>query len=396
MRIVGAAVGEEGAIHLLVGFGRLVASAGAPEEILDHLAAAMVEQVGARGAAVVRIRDDAEFEVVASRGMPAPVQGLRVEADTIDAELARAVLERAGIDAVHTQVLPLVAGRDLFGAAILLCDEDSRALEHNRDLAQGLADLAAVSLEQAERYAELARSHHELRQSREAMVRTEKLRSLGQMAAGVSHDLKNILNPLSLQLEVLHRKISRQDTTGALEAMGRMREVLRFGLETVERLRAFSRQLPERDAEPIELDRVAALAIDLSRARLGQHSNIALREELGAPAAVRGRPDELTTALVNLILNATEALTAGGTILVRTGNGDREGWVEVEDDGPGMAAEVQDRVFEPFFTTKSEGTGLGLAMVYAITHRQRGRVELDSEPGRGTRVRLVFPLEGPV
>jgi signal transduction histidine kinase len=226
------------------------------------------------------------------------------------------------------------------------------------------------------------------------MARTEKLRALGQMAAGVSHDLKNILNPLSLQLELLRRKVSRGDTSGALEAAGRMGDVLRFGLETVERLRAFSRQDTEREAEPIELDRTAALAIELSRARLGQHPGISLEEELTSPPAIRGRAAELATALVNLVLNSTEAMPEGGRITVRTGAADGGAWVEVADDGPGMPPEVEAHLFEPFFTTKKDGTGLGLAMVYASVRRQGGRVDLETAPGKGTRIRLWFPAAG--
>jgi signal transduction histidine kinase len=385
-------LGHREAIHSLVEFGRLVSAAGAPEEILEHLVAGMIDLVAVDGIAVVRVRQDDGVELVASRGLPDAVRTLRVEVDTIDAELGRQVLAAAGVSFGWSHVIPLVSGRDLYGAVVLFCNVEVGIREGQLELAHGFADLTAIALAQAARYDELARSYQELRDSREVMARSEKLRALGQMAAGVSHDLRNILNPLSLQLEVMQRKLSRQDSAGALDAMGRMRETLRYGLETVERLRAFSRQLPEPENEPTDLDRTAQLAVELSRARLGQHPKVSLHEQLAAPPAIHGRPSELVTSLVNLILNATEAMgDEGGSITIRTGITDGGSFVEVEDTGPGIPPEVERQVFDPFFTTKKEGTGLGLAMVYASAERQRGRVELDTAPGRGTRVRLWFP-----
>jgi signal transduction histidine kinase len=106
---------------------------------------------------------------------------------------------------------------------------------------------------------------------------------------------------------------------------------------------------------------------------------------------VRARRSELATAVVNLIVNATEALGERGRISVTTGTDDGGAWVEVEDDGPGMPPEIERRVFEPFFTTKVEGTGLGLALTYAFVQRHGGRATLTTAPGRGTSIRLWFP-----
>jgi signal transduction histidine kinase len=97
------------------------------------------------------------------------------------------------------------------------------------------------------------------------------------------------------------------------------------------------------------------------------------------------------SALVNLIVNAIEAMN-GGTITLRTGVGDDGVWVQVSDNGPGMPPDVERRIFEPFFTTKgSEGTGLGLAMVYACMQRQGGTVKVETAEGKGTTFTLSFP-----
>jgi len=107
---------------------------------------------------------------------------------------------------------------------------------------------------------------------------------------------------------------------------------------------------------------------------------------------VRGHGNEVVGALVNLIVNAADACGERGTVTVRTGRDDGAAWIEVADDGPGMSPEVEARVFEPFFSTKGEqGTGLGLANVFATVQRHGGDVTLVTAPGRGAAFTLSFP-----
>jgi CheY-like chemotaxis protein len=204
----------------------------------------------------------------------------------------------------------------------------------------------------------------------------------------VAHDLKNIFNPIALNLQVLRRGAAGD--RHADEVFARIEDAIRTGSDTVERLRRFSRQEADPAPEPIDLDRVTDAALAICLPRIRERAGIEVRREHEHMPRVLVRPSELVTAIVNLVVNALDAMPLHGTITVRTG-ADEGGWVEVADDGPGMPPEVQNRVFEPFFTTKPEGTGLGLAMVYAFVHRHGGRVTLDTMPGRGTTVRLWFP-----
>jgi signal transduction histidine kinase len=298
----------------------------------------------------------------------------------------------AGRGLAHVRTTPIVSGAGLHGVLALLSARPIELDAARIELLEALADLAAVASSRAADFQQLARSYAELRASRDAMARTEKLRALGQMAAGVSHDLKNLLNPLGLQLELLQRRVTRDDREGALRAIEQMRDAIRFGIDTVERLRDFSRQAPEAAAEPIELVSVVDTAIEISRVRVAQVAGQTLRTAPGAPPAILARASELVTAIVNLVINASDAMPDGGTITVSTGEEACGGWVEVADDGPGMDAETERRVFEPFFTTKGEqGTGLGLSMVYAFAQRHGGRVTLETAPGKGARFRLWFP-----
>jgi signal transduction histidine kinase len=229
------------------------------------------------------------------------------------------------------------------------------------------------------------------RKKLEATLRRDhKLRALGQMAAGVAHDLKNVLNPLGLQLELLKRKLPH--AAGASEIVDEMAAVLKRGREIVGLLQDFGRQSPATPAHAVELDAIAHEAAQLCRPRATQQGAASIHEELGGGGSIRVSAPELLSALVNLLANAIDAVSHAGRITIRTARNDGGAWVEVEDDGPGMPAEAEARAFEPFFTTKGDGgTGLGLAMVYAFASRHGGQVRLRTAPGEGTTMRLTFP-----
>jgi signal transduction histidine kinase len=294
----------------------------------------------------------------------------------------------------QARTLPLVSGGGLFGALVLLFVHPHSVRPPGLDLARGLADLAAISLGKATQLAKLDRANAELRASRELLARTEKLRALGQMAAGVSHDLKNICNPLSLHLQIAERAIGRGATDQAAQSLAEMRAVLRRALETLDRLREFSRQSPESKTQMVDLNALLHEAVEIARPRMSTRKGALGRivEELGTPPAVVAHPGEVVAAVVNLVVNAIEALPADGVITLRTGEDRGGGWIRVADNGPGMPLEIQQRVFEPFFTTKgNEGTGLGLAMVYATMQRHLGTVTLQTAPGDGAAFTLWFP-----
>ncbi|HTQ43501.1 MAG TPA: ATP-binding protein, partial [Polyangiaceae bacterium] len=167
------------------------------------------------------------------------------------------------------------------------------------------------------------------------------------------------------------------------------------GTEMLDRLRSFSRQSPEGAAQEVDLGVLAREAIGIARPRMSARSGALCRivEALTDVPHVIARGEEIVAAVVNLVVNAIDAMPSGGTITVKTGQSEHEAWISVADTGPGMSPEVQARVFEPFFTTKgAEGTGLGLAMVFATMQRHRGRVSLESAPGQGATFTLTFPL----
>lgn len=372
----------------------MVAEATTPEVLFEPLVASARDPAGVGAAAAVALRIEANGRVViaASAGLPPGAEGWSEELESVGPELGARLASACapGLGTVHTEAL--VAGGDIYGALVAFAAPASDFTSDQLAFAQAVAALVAVGMEKAARYAALARSYAELRASREVLAKTETLRALGEMAAGVSHDIKNILNPLALHCELLRRRIPSRPEA-ALEVVATMEDAIRSGVEVVERLRAFSRQKPEPAAEAVELNRVIETVVELCRPRLESVPGLALRTEPGRPPVVRARHAELVSAVVNLVFNAIDALSARGTgrIVLRTGGDAQRGWLEVDDDGPGMPPEIERRVFEPFFTTKEQGTGLGLAMVYAFVKRHGGDVELHTKPGAGTRFRLCLP-----
>ena len=176
-----------------------------------------------------------------------------------------------------------------------------------------------------------------------------------------------------------------------------MKAALVHGLAVLERLRNFSRQTTNSRSATTDLNTLAHEAVLLAKPRLASRSGRLLRvhEEYGAPPRVAAESGEVVSAVLNLLANAADAINEGGEVTVRTGESDGGGWIMVKDDGMGMSAEVRARVFEPFFTAKGEeGTGLGLATVYAAVRLHGGTVNLESEPGKGAAFTLWFPRAG--
>ena len=180
----------------------------------------------------------------------------------------------------------------------------------------------------------------------------------------------------------------------------RIAKAAEAGAATAARVGRFIRQEPipgggETLANLASIAReVVALTEPLWSERTGGAS-VALDLRVDEPGIVAGIEGELRCAMINLVHNALDAIADGGTLAIATRSHGSEVTLEVRDNGRGMSAEVARRAFEPFFTTKGRrGTGLGLSEVYGIMKRHRGRVELESTPGHGTSIRLVFPAVG--
>jgi signal transduction histidine kinase len=374
----------------LVQFSRLVSDSATSEAVFSLLGKTVVEQCRAFHALVFGTDASGDFRVLSSYGGcdDAKIHSLDLEGAGSVAELRTAIVKACGGRGYGVRVIPLISESGLFGALVVLYSESHPLDEKQWTLIDGLTELTAISLNKTYQHQKLQKAFDDLKMSQDALIRTEKFRALGQMSAAIAHDLKNVLNPLVLYTD--HMRDSADDRDEVLDLAQRMDRILGRGLETVERLRDFSRQSDEEtEAVPTDLNSMVEEAIEISKPKL---SGIKVVQELGTPPAILVRTADCVTAIVNLLLNAADALAGKGIITMRTGSSGGGAWIEVADNGPGIPPEIKNRLLEPFFTTKGEaGTGLGLPIVYAFTQRHGGRLDIESESGQGATFRMWFP-----
>ncbi|QRE77879.1 hybrid sensor histidine kinase/response regulator [Methylobacterium aquaticum] len=291
-------------------------------------------------------------------------------------------------------------GTPLSFPGVLIDVNERRAVEAERDRATTMLRALTETLEQrvAARSAELMRAEEALRQS-------QKMEAVGQLTGGLAHDFNNLLAGISGALELMQTRIGQGRLGEVDRYMAAAQGAARRAAALTHRLLAFSRR-QTLDPRPTDVNQLVAGMEELIRRSVGPEIEIAVD---GAPDlwTVLVDPPQLENALLNLCLNARDAMPDGGRIAIGTANlhldaaaagphgippGDYLSLC-VTDTGTGMSPEVIARVFEPFFTTKpiGQGTGLGLSMIYGFTQQSGGQVRIESEPGRGTRVCLVLP-----
>jgi PAS domain S-box-containing protein len=242
------------------------------------------------------------------------------------------------------------------------------------------------------------------KESEEALRQAQKMETLGQLTGGVAHDFNNMLLAAQLNLEVVEEHVG--DRREARECLRAAQGALKRGAELTDRLLAFSRRQP---LQPRVTNVNLLVAETLRLLQRTLQSSIAVRTSLAGDIwPVEVDQNQLTNALVNLAVNARDAMSHGGTLTIETSNVQLDEdyvarqaelapgeytLIAIGDTGAGMTPEVLGRAFEPFFTTKpfGQGSGLGLSMVYGFVKQSGGHVTLYSEPGRGTTVKMYFP-----
>ncbi|WP_156924417.1 PAS domain-containing protein [Derxia gummosa] len=299
-------------------------------------------------------------------------------------------------------VAPLQNQGEVFGLLLVACHAPGAFSSGACEFLRQLSTHVALAARQAQLHGALQRAYDDLRQTQQAVMQQERLRALGQMASGIAHDINNAISPVALYTEaLLEREPALSERgRGYLQTIARAIEDV---AETVARMREFYRERePQLELRPVRLDEIARQVIELTRVRWsdmpqqrGAVIDLVTDFAPGLPG-VLGIESELREALTNLVFNAVDAMPAGGRLLLRTRRLDGEparAALEVVDTGVGMDEDTRRRCLEPFFTTKGErGTGLGLAMVYGVAQRHDAGIEIDSAPGAGTTLRLVFPV----
>jgi len=246
-----------------------------------------------------------------------------------------------------------------------------------------------------DRQARLERAYRELQAAQERLVQSERLATIGQMAAKVSHEVRNPLGSISLNAELLEDElcalpeVRRAEAATLLAAIRSQVDVL--GAVTEEYLR-FTR-LPKPKLEPAALGPLLEELGEFVRGELqrrGVHLSLQVSERLPSLSL---DPGQIRQALLNLIRNAAEAMPEGGRIDIEARAGASAVEVAVTDTGTGVPEDIRDKIFDPFFTTKEGGTGLGLAIARQIAVDHGGSLRCETGPGIGTTFRLSLPTQ---
>lgn len=317
------------------------------------------------------------------------------------------------MDILRRQANPEYCDTSIF---FLLMRDISEAVRRERELQR--------------RHSELQMAYARLSGSQEQLLQSEKMASIGQLAAGVAHEinnpigyvhsnlgtlqeyLRNLISLLGAYDEALHRSGVDAETLGEIQEL-RVRYDVDFVTQDLPDLLDESREGIDRVCKIVrDLKEFSHTGRDESWTRVDLHRGLdstlnivwnelkykaRISKEYGELPPVECLPSEINQVFMNLLINAGQAIRERGEIILRSGCDEREAWVSISDDGVGIAQEEVSKIFNPFFTSKpvGEGTGLGLSISYGIIAKHHGRIEVESALGEGSTFRVVLPIKRP-
>lgn len=235
---------------------------------------------------------------------------------------------------------------------------------------------------------ELRRVYRELQDSFEQIKRADRLSAIGQLSAGLAHEIRNPLASIEGAVEILGRASATEEMRQ--EFLGIIRKECHRLNRLLTSLLDFARPRPPEWRE-VDVGRVLDSVISLL-GHAAEKGGIALRKKVepGLPPLVSDQ-EQLTQVILNLTINATQAMPGGGEILLSAGRQDSGVLIQVKDQGVGIKAEDLDKIFDPFYTTKDDGTGLGLSVAHQIVSQQGGTITVERNPDKGVTFSVLLP-----
>jgi signal transduction histidine kinase/ActR/RegA family two-component response regulator len=350
---------------------------------------AILESVSAAGRRFLEAKelDEAVGRMLAELGRAAEAERVFVH-ETIGGEARLRWSWPAGVDAGSAeslQLIPIDAGKQRFGTVGFAARPGGR--EWSAGELDGLGAGAGILGAAIERQ----RAEEALRTRDEQLLQAQKMEAIGRLAGGIAHDFNNMLTGIGGYADLLVASLApddarRSDATEIRKAADRATELTR-------QLLAFSRK-QVLAPELLDLNAFVTDSSGLLRRLLGENVELSLQLD-GRRCQVVADPGQLQQIILNLTVNARDAMPDGGRLSLKTASLGGAGTLfEIADTGHGMDAATRERIFEPFFTTKDigKGTGLGLATVHGIVEQSGGRVEVESRPGEGSIFRVYFPV----
>ena len=291
-------------------------------------------------------------------------------------------------------VVPVRLRHEIVGA-LYLADPGAREFGPDEVAAvQVLASLLALGMENDRLYGEVRTALEGMASAQDHLVQTEKARAVGAMAGGIANEFNNLL---AIVLGKTQLMLPRAPEGPMREGLAAVEEAAWRAADVVRRLQGFAATSMENDAGPVDLVSVVRDALALTRALWKDEAEargtpIEVVTVLDTVPHVDGQAPALREAVMNLILNALDAMPRGGRLGLTTRRADGGAELDVSDSGEGMREDVRRRIFDPFFTTRApQRTGLGLSVVHGVVNRHHGSVRVRSEHGGGTTVTLWLP-----
>ena len=231
-------------------------------------------------------------------------------------------------------------------------------------------------------------TQEELMEIKERLFQAQKMEALGALAGGIAHNFNNLLTVIIGYASFLKEK---EEDPARLRALNNILSAGEQGRALIAGLKDFAKgDIPEK--QPLPLKDLLESTLKMVKETIGK--GIIIEESIPVDLTIKGNKEKLSSAFMNILINSVDAMPRGGRIWVSLRREGPMALISFRDEGVGMDREVLTRAFEPFFTTKERGTGLGLPTVYGIVKDHGGEVEILSEPGKGTEVRIYLPLEG--